>query len=57
LGVADAIAWAEKQGVKGVKKKFNDYTTGELYVLIGIAEKVLSDWEKGVRKQFSNLTM
>lgn len=53
--VADAIAWAEKQGVKGVKKKFNDYTTQELYVLIGIAEKILTDWEKGIRKQIKNL--
>lgn len=52
--VDDAIAWAEKQGVKGQKKPFNDYTTGELYVLIGIAEKVLKDWEKGVRQRVAN---
>ncbi len=52
---ATAIAWAEKQGAKGHKKRFNDYTTGELYILIGIAEKVLGDWEKGVRKQIEKL--
>jgi len=52
---ADAIAWAERQGVKGVKKAFNDYTTGELYVLIAIAEKVQQDWTKAVCKRV-NLT-
>lgn len=51
---AQAIAWAEKQGVKGVKKKFNSYTTGELYVLIQIAEKIQIDWRKGVRKKTLN---
>lgn len=47
---ADAIAWAEKQGVKGVKKRFNDYTNGELYILIAIAEKAKNDWLAQVRK-------
>lgn len=51
LTTQDAIAWAEKQGVKGNKKQFNDYTTGELYVLIGIAEKVQESFEKSLRKQ------
>ena len=47
----DAIAWAEKQGVKGNKRKFNDYSTQELYVLIGVAEIILSDWQKGIRNR------
>ena len=48
-----AIAWAEKQGVKGEKKKFNDYTTQELFILIRIAEKVHADWLSSIRKQVS----
>lgn len=55
LTVSDAIAWAEKQGVKGVKKRFNDYTTQELFVLIGIAEKVQDDFAKSIRKKVSEL--
>lgn len=47
---ADAIGWAEKQGVRGEKKAFNDYTTQELYVLIHVAEKVLYDWQTAIRK-------
>jgi hypothetical protein len=47
----DAKEWTEKQGVKGIKKPFNSYTTGELYVLIAIAEKIKTDWEKSIRKQ------
>lgn len=50
---ADAIYWSEKQGVKGKKKQFNDYTTGELYALISIAEKVLKDWEAGIRRRIN----
>jgi len=45
-----AKAWAEKQGAKGNKKQFNHYTTGELYVLIQIAEKIKKDWLKNLRK-------
>ena len=52
--VQDAIAWAEKQGVRGVKKKFNDYTTGELYVLIGIAEKIKADYATAIRKRITD---
>jgi len=48
--VDDAKEWAEKQGVKGTKKPFNAYTTGELYVLITIAEKIKADWSKAIRK-------
>lgn len=48
-----AVAWAEKQGVRGIKKPFNEYTTQELHVLIQIAEKVLSDWQKAIRKSIS----
>lgn len=54
LGVADAIAWAEKQGVRGTKKLFNEYTTGELFVLISIAEKVKADYNKSLRTKISN---
>lgn len=51
----DAITWAEKQGVRGQKKKFNDYSTGDLFVLIGICEKVRADKLKNIRKELSNL--
>lgn len=47
---SQAIAWAEKQGVGGVKKRFNDYTNQELYKLILVAEKVLNDYEAALRK-------
>lgn len=53
--VEDAKQWAEKQGVKGVKKGFNEYSTGELYVLIGIAEKIKTGWQKSIRKQIEKL--
>jgi hypothetical protein len=53
--VDDAKAWAEKQGAKGVKKGFNQYTTGELYILISIAEKIKSDWQKSIRKKVKSL--
>lgn len=36
--VQDAIAWAENRGVKGEKRKFNDYTGQELYLLTIAAE-------------------
>ncbi len=51
---ASAIQWAEKQGVKSIKKGFNQYSTGELYVLIQIAEKIKQDWQKSIRKQVAN---
>lgn len=53
--VEDAKQWAEKQGVKGVKKGFNEYTTGELYVLISIAEKVKTDWMTGIRNRLKEM--
>jgi len=49
-----AIEWAEKQGVKGEKKKFNEYTAQELFVLIHVAEKVLADWQIAIRKKILN---
>lgn len=52
---AAAIAWAEKQGVKGVKKRFNDYSNQELYQLILVSEKVLKDYLKAIRKKLSEL--
>jgi len=51
--VSEAKQWSEKQGAKGIKKSFNDYTTGELFVLISIAEKIKSDWQKSIRKQLT----
>ena len=47
----DAIEWAEKQGVKGQKKRFNDYTKQELFVLIQVAIKVKEDHLEAIRKQ------
>ncbi len=46
----DAIVWAEKYGCKGVKRKFNEYTEQELYVLIRNAEQMKEDFLKGLRK-------
>lgn len=45
-----AIAWAEKYGVHGKKKSFNDYDEKELIILIRNAEKVKSDWIDSVTK-------
>lgn len=47
----DAIAWAEKYGVKNQKKKFNEYTGQELFVLIKNAEKVKQDFIRSVNKK------
>ena len=52
---ADAKAWAEKQGVAGIKKPFNDYTTQELFTLISVAEKVLADHNSVIRKNLQAL--
>ena len=50
----DAIAWAEKNGVFGVKRQFNDYTKRELYQLIRNAEKVKRDHIIAVSKRLKN---
>ena len=47
---ADAIAWAEKYGVFGSKKKFNDYDGQELYQLLQNAKKMKADTIKSVTK-------
>ncbi len=47
---AAAIAWAEKYGVNGKKKRFNDYDKGELFLLLQNAKKVASDWQISMRK-------
>lgn len=44
--VQDAKNWAEKYGVNGVKRKFNDYTKPELFLLIRNANKVKADFIK-----------
>lgn len=41
--VEDAIAWAEKYGVFGQKKPFNDYNKKELWQLIRNAEQAKKD--------------
>lgn len=52
---ADAKAWTEKQGVRGTKKKFNDYTNSELFTLIRVAENVLQDWQAVLRQKMKQL--
>lgn len=52
--VQDAKNWAEKYGVKGKKKKFNDYTGQELYLLLQNAKKVKVGIEKSVDKRLNN---
>jgi hypothetical protein len=47
---AAAKAWAEKYGVNGQKKRFNQYTGGELFLLLKNAEKVVADWRASIRK-------
>lgn len=47
----DAIAWAEKYGVFGVKKKFNDYDGQELWQMLRNAEKMKGDAIKSVNRQ------
>lgn len=42
----DAISWAEKYGVNGKKKRFNEYTGQELYKLLQNAKKVKAHGEK-----------
>ncbi len=48
---AHAIAWAEKYGVFGKKKKFNDYDKKDLRQLIKNAEQVVEDWRNALRKK------
>jgi len=45
-----AIAWAEKYGVGGEKRLFNDYSEQELYQLIRNAEKMKSDFINSLNK-------
>lgn len=52
---AQAKDWAEKQGVRGIKRSFNDYTNSELFTLIRVAEKVLFDWQSSIRKKMTEL--
>lgn len=51
--VSAAKSWAEKQGVNGDKKPFNQYSTQELFVLIKVAEKVRYDFQLAIRKSIS----
>lgn len=49
-----AKAWAEIQGAKGIKKRFNNYTNQELMTLLIVARKVLTDFRKSLRKGLTN---
>lgn len=51
----DAKEWAEKQGVRGTKRRFNDYSNSELFTLIGVAEKILAEWQLTIRNKISQL--
>lgn len=46
-----AIAWAEKYGTKGVKKRFNEYDGQELWWLIRVSEKVKHDFIKSINNK------
>ena len=48
--VDDAKKWAEKYGVNGKKKAFNEYTPGELFLLIRNAETMKKDHIKALNK-------
>lgn len=50
----NAIAWAEKYGVNGVKRKFNDYTGQELFKLLLNAKKVKEDYIKSINKKLKS---
>ncbi len=43
--------WAEKYGVKGSKKRFNDYDNQELYLLFQNAKKMKKDFIKSVTRR------
>jgi DNA modification methylase len=47
----DAIAWAEKYGVNGQKKGFNEYTGQELFILLQNAKKVKEGFMKSAVKK------
>ena len=49
--VGDAKRWAEKYGVFGQKKPFNDYNEQELYQLIRNAEKMKRDAIKAINRE------
>lgn len=51
----DAKIWAEKQGVRGNKRLFNHYTTGELFVLIQVAQKIADDQHHALRKRMKTI--
>ena len=46
-------AWCEKQGVNGVKKKFNDYTPQELRYLSEVFDKVVVHALEKTKKQMA----
>lgn len=52
---ASAKAWAEKYGVNGVKKAFNDYDGSELFILLQNAKKIKAGFVKKVNKKVYGL--
>jgi hypothetical protein len=52
---ADAKAWAEKYGVNGVKRDFNDYTGQELFILLQNSKKIKAGFVKKVNKKVHGL--
>lgn len=49
--VQAAKDWAEKYGVQGVKRLFNDYTNQELYLLFQNAKKMKKDHIKAINRR------
>lgn len=48
--VLEAKQWAEKMGARGVKRRFNDYDTQELFILLSKAQQALNDYKMSIRK-------
>lgn len=48
--VLEAKQWAEKMGARGVKRRFNDYDTQELFILLSKAQQALTDYKTSIRK-------
>jgi hypothetical protein len=49
--VQAAKDWAQKYGVQGQKKRFNDYTNQELYLLFQNAKKMKRDHIKSISRR------
>lgn len=49
----NAIDWAEKYGVNGAKKRFNDYNGQELFKLLINARKMKEDYIKSINQKMN----